>query len=1068
MSITDPPTLDTVLQAIDALYVNPENSVKESASKWLCSFQRSVYAWEISDQLLYLKRDLSSSYFGAQTIRIKIQMYFTELPASAHMALKDSLLNHVLKLADDTNSSIANQLCLAVADLFCQMVQWTDAISDIVKTLSSSDVTASYLVDVLRFISEELNSKSLRLGLNRRHALMAHLESQKGLVLDFLSYKIKNANAQNLARIFNCLASWWDNTGIMTESDVRVSPLLEAAFYVLQQPETYPEATYNAAMEWILALLYSCTTISGYRNELLKLLQTNIYRLLDVLRQCSLQASKAADNSMAECSVYVDRVSSIAQIFDSLARTVRTALVYSPTPPGSGEFGDLHTLDCLLAVLEAPPPAGCRATALHTFYALQSLADDAARHHTNLTPSPGRQNPSASPAGDMASNANSRPATSLLIPYFTRVVVALTRYCPSNAEDLEAAEDLQAFRDDAHGLMQDIVDLVGADTIFVELYEHIRQLQEMNSLGTAVNVFREAEACLFMLTTVAKRLSPHDPEGRIASLISTLVLPGLAAVPPPPLQEVGCLLYAELSHWVACHPDIRRQIVEQLIQIVERAAGVPAAQLQPGQKRAVGAAIAALGSLCKVYRPLSVPVVNASSNGTGTGTTSLLDEHWKDLIFRVVYSLPRLSWVPVNDAIDFFEGVCRGLMASIVYAPSTNIPTDPRPARAALPERLAQLASVNVECISKLIEQNQPIEGVDTLSDPCVWLDYLSTIFRSLQNLVSRLDDAYRRSRLNSVSTDQVEQQRQAEVNSLGESAEACLQGCLSVVTNIVWPVIGRALEHYGSKVRPMERCCRVIRFMARSLSVNLREILPDIANKLVQAFQQGHHSCFLYLAGVLVDVFGDLPDCRPGLVGLFEALAPPTLAALSCNLAEQPHTIEDFFRLCVRLVQHCAPAFLSSPNVDLYALLDTALRSLDLLTLAAAGSGAGDRDTNQSNGNNGAGSSKAGSSASTAAARFLLEALIFTTEASEDSPAAIVSVNDASALPPATSEGSVGARRLLFWLLKPTELCGGQRLTTSCVHSCCLGLLEDRFPDMAELLHRLKIVMPREVSDPS
>lgn len=120
-------------------------------------------------------------------------------------------------------------------------------------------------------------------------------------------------------------------------------------------------------------------TVSGYQGELLKLLQTNIYGLYNVLQQCSLQASKAAGNNIADCHAYVDRVSCIAQIFGALARTVRSALVRSPTPPGSSEPGDLRTLDCLLAVLESPPPAGCRANALHTFYALQSLADDAAR-----------------------------------------------------------------------------------------------------------------------------------------------------------------------------------------------------------------------------------------------------------------------------------------------------------------------------------------------------------------------------------------------------------------------------------------------------------------------------------------------------------------------------------------------------------------------------------------------------------------------------------------------------------------------------------------------------------------
>lgn len=83
-----------------------------------------------------------------------------------------------------------------------------------------------------------------------------------------------------------------------------------------------------------------------------------------------------------------------------------------------------------------------------------------------------------------------------------------------------------------------------------------------------------------MLTTVAKRLSPHDPEGRITSLISTLVLPGLASNPPAALQEVGCLLYMELAHWTACHPDMQRQIVNQLVQIVEKAVDVPVSQLE--------------------------------------------------------------------------------------------------------------------------------------------------------------------------------------------------------------------------------------------------------------------------------------------------------------------------------------------------------------------------------------------------------------------------------------------------------------------------------------------------------
>lgn len=98
------------------------------------------------------------------------------------------------------------------------------------------------------------------------------------------------------------------------------------------------------------------------------------------------------------------------------------------------------------------------------------------------------------------------------------------------------------------------------------------QLQEMNSAGNASHLFREAEACLFMMTTLARRLSFHDPEGHIASLITSFVLPCLASKPPPSMQEVVCILFSELAVWIVVHPEIRRQIVEQLVQIIEGAA----------------------------------------------------------------------------------------------------------------------------------------------------------------------------------------------------------------------------------------------------------------------------------------------------------------------------------------------------------------------------------------------------------------------------------------------------------------------------------------------------------------
>ena len=134
------------------------------------------------------------------------------------------------------------------------------------------------------------------------------------------------------------------------------------------------------------------------------------------------------------------------------------------------------------------------------------------------------------------------------------------------------------------------------------------------------------------------------------------------------------------------------------------------------------------------------------------------------------------------------------------------------------------------------MEHNQPIEYTDALSDPCVWFDYISAIFRTMDNLVEKLDDSKEPNGMNNEAST-----ADTESRILLESGQACLEGCFGVVRAMIWPVIGQALEHYSTKMRCMERCSRVIRYLARCFTVNLRDILPDIADKV--GLHQKHSS---------------------------------------------------------------------------------------------------------------------------------------------------------------------------------------------------------------------------------
>ncbi|CAG2064269.1 unnamed protein product, partial [Timema podura] len=178
------PPLETVYQAVLALYHNPDPSEKEKASLWLGDLQRSVFAWKVADEMLHHKRDLESCYFAAQTMRTKIQLSFHELPPEAHNSLRDSLMEHIGQVNDATNTVIVTQLCLALADLALQTSTWQKPVLDLITKFSSLNIWP--LLEILTVLPEEVNSRSLRLGANRRQEVLQDLTATASAVNQFL------------------------------------------------------------------------------------------------------------------------------------------------------------------------------------------------------------------------------------------------------------------------------------------------------------------------------------------------------------------------------------------------------------------------------------------------------------------------------------------------------------------------------------------------------------------------------------------------------------------------------------------------------------------------------------------------------------------------------------------------------------------------------------------------------------------------------------------------------------------------------------------------------------------
>ncbi|KAJ1062752.1 hypothetical protein K5549_004781 [Capra hircus] len=227
------PTLQLVYQAVQALYHDPDPSGKERASCWLGELQRSVHAWEISDQLLQIRQDVESCYFAAQTMKMKIQTSFYELPTDSHASLRDSLLTHIQNLKD-LSPVIVTQLALAIADLALQMPSWKGCVQTLVEKYSNDVTSLPFLLEILTVLPEEVHSRSLRIGANRRTEIIEDLAFYSSTVVSLLMTCVEKAGTDEkmLMKVFRCLGSWF-NLGVLDSNFMANNKLLALLFEVL-------------------------------------------------------------------------------------------------------------------------------------------------------------------------------------------------------------------------------------------------------------------------------------------------------------------------------------------------------------------------------------------------------------------------------------------------------------------------------------------------------------------------------------------------------------------------------------------------------------------------------------------------------------------------------------------------------------------------------------------------------------------------------------------------------------------------------------------------------------------
>jgi transportin-3 len=215
-------------------------------------------------------------------------------------------MSHIEHITIDTNATITKQLCLALANLILLMGSWSKPIDSIIEKFSTKTDSLQPLLLILTFIPEEIDSRSLRLGENRRKQILSELDASSPLLLNFLQscLMINDTTVQKHIElnIIQCFTAWV-KMDCISLSDAANSAVFHYAFKILSSPSAMTdERQLDAASDCVCAIL-EAIVLERTNDELERSIFMGIMQLEHAYQESV--ASEDSEKSMALCRIFV-------------------------------------------------------------------------------------------------------------------------------------------------------------------------------------------------------------------------------------------------------------------------------------------------------------------------------------------------------------------------------------------------------------------------------------------------------------------------------------------------------------------------------------------------------------------------------------------------------------------------------------------------------------------------------------------------------------------------------------------------------------------------------------------
>lgn len=462
---------------------------------------------------------------------------------------------------------------------------------------------------------------------------------------------------------------------------------------------------------------------------------------------------------------------------------------------------------------------------------------------------------------------------------------------------LPIEDEFRDFRSRVRELLRDVVFMVGTEGLVQHLTIQFASSCQQQQQQQAGENWEDMEVNLFLISCLVHELFDRDGNSihdQVIGRVITEVIAALTVTDGPvmsgghvltlkPIRSKGddesckihpqvlataCDIFSELSTWLKMRTPYLGNILSFLFHVIISSKTIPDLM------------IAATGALEPIIESCFAPVEESLDRRPITSDTSLQAEDLLGTDERpaLISICSQLDSLSNEDAAHHLLQSAANLISSLGSKAGKTL--SPQDVRIRQEELMCKLLHPH---LIRLRSQ------ISLTADPTQDLDRVTSLFRPLK---------------------------------LVPIQSAVPLSLESEIVHNVWPLLDSVLETFCTKSeRIIERACRTLRYILRS--VRPVSLIIPVTGKISMLFQstQARHSCFLYVLSILVDEF--VPSSVPGvgntcgisvedgekianwMIGLLQELSHPTFVFLTqTRIRDHPDTIDDFFRLCMRLIQ--------------------------------------------------------------------------------------------------------------------------------------------------------------------